>query len=170
MVSSVNGKITKGDNRHVRDWSSKEDAQLFTKLKEKNNLTVIGSKTYEAARRNMRHRVGQLRIVLTTNPKKYRREQIAGQLEFTKEKPVDLVNRLEKKGHQRLLLLGGGEINALFFQANLVDELILTIEPKIFGRGKNLVENTDFQAGLKLKKVERLNSSGSLRLFYEIIK
>ena len=35
-----------------------------------------------------------------------------------------------------MLLVGGSEVNALFFKNNLIDKLHLTIEPRMFGLGK----------------------------------
>src|SRR5437879_9546787 len=42
--------------------------------------------------------------------------------------PISLVQKSEEMGFKTMLLLGGSEINSLFFNAGLVDELWLTVE------------------------------------------
>ena len=54
-VSSINGKITKGKDPNIYSWTSKEDSNFFFSLIKKHNLIVMGSKTYEAARRIIKH-------------------------------------------------------------------------------------------------------------------
>lgn len=46
---------------------------------------------------------------------------------------VDVVRTLEARGVKRLLVEGGGEVNFAFFKEGLVDELYLTVTPKIIG-------------------------------------
>lgn len=170
MVSSVNGRITKGNNPDVYSWSSKEDKNFFLPLVKKHNLIVMGSKTYEAVRKNLDLSQNKLRIVLTKNPKKYSTQSIAGKLEFTSQSPKSLVNSLRKRGYNSILLLGGGIINALFLQAKLVDELQLVIEPLIFGTGQLLVAEAPFTSKLKLVTIKRLNPQGTLLLKYILKK
>ncbi|KAB8029200.1 dihydrofolate reductase family protein [Fluviispira multicolorata] len=44
-----------------------------------------------------------------------------------------LINHLKTKKIKRVALLGGGELNAAFWEKNLVDELYLTISPLLIG-------------------------------------
>ena len=167
-VSSVNGKTTKGEDPNIYSWTSKEDSQLFFSLIKENNLIVMGAKTYEAAKKLIKHEENKLRIILTRNPKKYSKEGLAGMLEFTNELPLGLIKKLETRGYKKMLLVGGSEVNALFLRSKLVNELHLTIEPKIFGTGKNLISEEGFNKQLKLINVKKLNSQGTLRLEYGV--
>ena len=169
-VSSLNGKITRGDDPNIYSWTSKEDSKLFFSLIEKHNLIVMGSKTYEAARDIIKLRVNKLRIVLTRNPKKYKSDMVKGSLEFSNESPKDLIEKLEAQGYTTMLLVGGKEINTAFLKNFLVDELHLTIEPLIFGKGKNLVSEDELEAKLKLLELKRLNKAGTLYLIYKVNK
>lgn len=167
-VSSVNGKITKDSDPNIYSWTSKEDTNFFFSLIEKNNLIVMGSKTYDAAKRFIKNKKNKLRIVLTKNPKKYSKEIIKGMLEFENKKPLELIESLESKGYKQMLLVGGGQINALFLKSKLVDEIYLTLEPKIFGVGKNLVSEENFNISLKLISIKKLNKQGTLHLKYRV--
>ena len=76
---------------------------------------------------------------------------------------------LEKQNYKQSLLVGGSEINTLFFRDKLVDEIWLTIEPKIFGNGNDLTTGQNFDIELKLKSSKRLNTTGTLLLKYEVL-
>lgn len=167
MVTSVNGKSTKGSDSPQK-WASAEDQAFFHSMLNKHNLLVMGSKTYESAKPGIRLEKGKLRLILTKNPKKYQKEEVKGQLEFSNESPEILVRRFEKLGYKTMLLLGGSTINALFFKEKLVDELWLTLEPKIFGTGLGFVDGGDFETKLTLKTIKKLNTKGTLLLQYQV--
>lgn len=170
MVSSLNGKITRGDDSDVTHWTSKEDATLFASMKARYNLIVMGSRTYEASQNRIKLKHSVLRIVLTNNPKRYASHTVTGQLEFTDEHPQDLVKRLEAQRFKELLLVGGGETNTAFFKERLVDEIHLTLEPVLFGNGKPLISEGQFETKLRLTRSEKLNQKGTLHLVYNVIK
>ncbi len=170
MVTTLNGKITKGDNPDVAAFASKEDATLFHALKEHNRCYIMGSKTFEAARTKIRLRKGKLRVVMTHTPDKYEAETVPGRLEFTNQTPSELVKGLAKRGYKKVLLLGGATINRLFLEVGLVDEVYVTIEPLIFSKGKNLVLGNAIEVAVRLLSVERLNKAGTLHVRYKVIK
>lgn len=168
MLSSVDGKTTHGDNPNVYVWSSKEDQNFFFSQIKKNNLIVMGRETYEASKKVIKLEEKKLRIVLTRNQKKYLKESINGQLEFSSDNPKDLIRRMSESGYEKMLLVGGSTINGLFLKQNLVDELYLTIEPKIFGKGKDIVAGQILNIDMKLESVKKINKKGTLLLQYTI--
>ncbi len=76
---------------------------------------------------------------------------------------------------KRLLCEGGGEINAALFREDLVDELYLTLSPKIFG-GRNAPTMADGlgmelladATRLKLKSKRRIGDE--MFLNYKVLK
>lgn len=168
MVSTINGRITKGADPNVAHWASKEDQKHFAAMIGKYNLLVMGSKTYEAAGGSSHAKPGTLRIVLTQKPKKYQTKHIPGKLEFMNVKPKTLVAVLGKRGYKNMLLLGGGQTNALFLKAGLVDELYLTVEPKIFGLGAPLFGEENYFVAMNLLSMKKINKQGTLLLRYKI--
>ncbi|OGH33871.1 MAG: hypothetical protein A3J69_01095 [Candidatus Levybacteria bacterium RIFCSPHIGHO2_02_FULL_42_12] len=168
MVATLNGKITKRDDPDIYKWTSREDQTYFFFLLKKSRLIVMGSKTYEAAQKNIKLTNNTLRIVLTKNPMEYRKDFVPGKLEFTNELPRQLVKRLDARGYEKMLLVGGGVLNAAFLKAGLVNEVHLTLEPKIFGAGKPFVGDNEFECSLKLISIKRLNTQGTLLLRYKI--
>lgn len=166
MVATIDGKITKWEEEGV-NWASLEDASYFRQLVEKNNLFVMGRKTFEVAR--PKPQAGKLRIVISTKPSDFAQMAIADQLEFTNDSPRELVSRLKKQGFATMIVLGGSSINTTFLKESLIDELWLTVEPRIFGSGKALTLLVNFDISLKLISMEKLNDQGTLLLKYLII-
>lgn len=170
MLSSVDGKTTKGNDSNIYTWTSIEDQKYFFSLIKKNNLIIMGRETYDASKPVIKLEKGKLRIVLTRSPKNYSNETIKGQLEFSDETPEKLIQRLPTLEYKKALLVGGSIINGLFLKHNLVDELYLTIEPRIFGKGKNIIEGQLLDKSLQLTSVKKLNKNGTLLLKYKFNK
>jgi len=166
-VTSADGFITHGDAPDVTHWSSKEDGEHFLTLRQKYNLLLMGRKTYEAVR--PKPEAERLRMVLTTQPDSYTASAVPGQLEFTDLSPQKLVASLEVRGYTSALLLGGGAVNGVFLAAGLGDELYVTIEPLLFGRGTPLLGGVDLNVSLRLLECKRLNAQGTLLLHYAIM-
>lgn len=167
-VSSLDGKITKGNDPYVHNWASKEDQSHFTKLIKEHPVIIISSKTYEVIKQNIKHQAGKLRIVMTRNPQQYKSETIPGMLEFTSDSPKKILQKLSKKGIKKILLAGGSILTNLFFKEKLVDCLILTLEPKIFGEGIPLIAPSSLKLDLQLISMKKLNRQGTILLTYKI--
>lgn len=168
-VSSINGKMTHGLGENIYEWSSKEDRDYFFDLIDKNNLIVMGSGTYNAVKPVIKLSPDKLRVILTRNLGKYKKETIKNILEFSSETPRKLVARLGKK-YKKMLLVGGAQIVALFLKEGLIDEIYLTVEPVVFGSGKPLFAEGNFEANLILASIKKLNKKGTLLLKYVVEK
>jgi 2,5-diamino-6-(ribosylamino)-4(3H)-pyrimidinone 5'-phosphate reductase len=85
-----------------------------------------------------------------------------------------LFRKLEKMRLKKILVEGGGELNWSLLRLGLVDELTITIAPKIAGGrlATTLVEGDGFDEiaqgiRLQLKKIER-KKTGELTLYYKL--
>ena len=107
-------------------------------------------------------------IVLTHQPSKYNDSYVQGLLEFSNDTPLHILDRFENE--KNVLVVGGPHIATLFLQEQLVDELWLTIEPKIFGRGANLVTDEKLDIDLRLKSLEQINKQGTLLTKYYVLR
>lgn len=97
-------------------------------------------------------------------------ETIQTQNEVT---PSWIVNELEKKGIQKLLIEGGGNLLAQFLAANLLDEMYVTLTPKIIGGdAPSLIQghtySPDHLKQLQLLEVKQVGNE--LFLHYQVKK
>jgi len=168
LVTSLDGKTTKEKSENPIVWSSAEDQQYFQSQILRNNLIVMGRVTYQAAKPMIKLEEGKRRIVMTRHPKDFKKEEVSGKVEFSSETPGELVEKMGKEGYKNLLLVGGSSVSTQFLKAKLIDEIWLTIEPKIFGVGRGLVDEIKFDVQLSLLKIEKLNKNGTLLLKYEV--
>lgn len=169
MVMSVNGRITNGNQSDPRTWSSEEDKAQFSQMIKDKKLLIMGAGTYEAPQsKRGASDDGRFRVVLTSDPSKYASEAVPNKLEFMSGDVKSIVQQLEARGFNEALLLGGAATNRDFFAAGLVSELRLTVEPKLFGSGKPIIEEGQFTANMKLIEQKQLNDQGTMLLRYKI--
>jgi dihydrofolate reductase len=161
-VVTLDGKIARNEHNYV-DWSSKEDKRIFFATTKQAGAMILGHNTFQTFPSVL---PGRLHIVLTINPEG--KANIPGQLEYTNQSPQEIVSDLEARGYEQAVVAGGGQINALFLKAGLIDEIWLTVEPLIFGSGVDLFRGFEFDLRARLLSVEKLNDSGTLHLRYSL--
>jgi dihydrofolate reductase len=168
FVSTVDGKITRWGDPKVSSWTSEEDKKYFREIWNEAPLIVMGSNTYRAEKLGSRR--DHFIIVMTRHPSAYEEMEVKGRLEFTDESPARLVSRLKKASFRTMLVVGGAQIATSFLKAELIDEIWLTIEPKIFGKGGNFVIEQELDLELRLISCERVNAEGTLITKYKVLK
>jgi dihydrofolate reductase len=161
MALTVDGKIARHPDQFI-DWSGKADKKLFVQMTKKAGVLIMGSRTYDTIGRPLPDRKN---IVLTRNKD---RQSDNEDLIFTDEKPADLVDGLQAAGYTEVILTGGSTINTLFARANLIDEIVVTISPKIFGTGIGLFSK-ELNLSLVLKSMGKVGD-GLVMLKYQVIK
>jgi dihydrofolate reductase len=168
FVTSLDGKITKWGDPMIRAWTSDSDQKYFDEIWRETRVIIMGSGTYDPA--PVRPDSSHFFIVITRQPEKYKDHSVSGKLEFTNEPPLNLISRFEKAGEEKILVVGGAHIATLFLKENLIDELWITIEPKIFGRGTSVVNNEELDIQLKLLSCTTANEQGTLLTKYKVVK
>lgn len=160
MAVTADGMIAR-DHTHFPDWTCRNDKKMFKLLTQKAGVVIFGSRTYEIIGKPL---AGRLNVVITTHPERY---QPAENLMITSGPPEALLKDLAQKGYDEVILAGGSIINSLFMKARLIDEIVLTIAPKIFGQGVPLFsESCDLD--LELLDVHSLEAH-TLVLRYRVV-
>lgn len=168
FVATLDGKVTKWGDPFVRQWSSKEDQAYFSNIWTSSRLIVMGSSTYDVYRPSPTPR--RHVIIMTKDPEKYKEQEVFEQLEFSEKSPAHLTSALKKKGYKQMLLIGGPHIATSFIKEQLVDELWLTIEPRIFGSGGSFVIEEELDINLRLISCDKVNEQGTLITKYSVVK
>ncbi len=163
MAISADGFITKHSSGLV-DWTSKEDKKHFVQITKETGVIIYGRKTYSTFGKPLPER---LNVIMTGSPDKYKSE--ANLLEFTNQSPLQILENLSQRGFKQVAIAGGAAINKLFLAQDLIDEIYLTIEPKIFGSGKNLFDALNKDITLELIDHSLLNDN-SVLLHYKITR
>jgi len=159
MAITVDGKIAK-DKNQLADWTSREDKKLFVEVSKAHGVIMMGENTFKTFPAPL---PGRLNVVFSEEENQ---PEITG-VKWVKGEPAEVLNELEKMGYKSALLGGGSFLNSLFLEKKLISEIILTVEPKIFGTGLSLF-NRDLNADLKLLEVKKLNDN-TLMLHYQVL-
>jgi len=128
MALTADGKIGK-DAAHYPDWSGSADKKRFKEMSLNAGVVIMGSATYKTIGKPLPNRKN---IVLTRQPNKIERRE---NLIFTNQEPFEILEGLAAEGFHQVALIGGAQINALFAKKGLIDEMILTYCPLVFGSG-----------------------------------
>ena len=159
MAMTADGKIAKNSS-HFPDWTSREDKKLFAKISREHGVVMMGEKTFATFPSPL---PGRLNVVFTMEKDK---PEIEG-VKWVSGEPAIVLEELEKMGYKSALLGGGAFMNSLFLEKKLIKNIILTIEPKIFGEGISLFSK-DFNVDLKLSEVDKINDN-AIMVKYEVI-
>ena len=163
MVMSLDGVIAKNSNHNPVEWTSKEDQALYKKITTEAGVMIFGQSTYEAIGRQL---PGRLNIVLTRDET---HQDQPGILEYKRGDLKTILQDLEHRGFEFVIIGGGTFVNSKFLEAGLVDEIQITIEPKIFGSGLRFVDQLNLDLALELISCEKLNDH-TINVLYRIKK
>ena len=167
MAISANGFIARENGNE--DFLSHDNWEKFCELAREFGNFVVGRKTYEAVKNwddgyNFDDLVGVEKVVISQDKNL---ELDEGYTLATS--PSDALEKLSQKGFKKVLVTGGGNINSAFTKENLLDEIILNVEPVFVGKGIPLFASEDFELKAKLTSVSKLGAS-IVTLHYEILK
>lgn len=168
FVSTLDGKVTKWGSSNIKLWSSHQDQDYYKNILTESKLVVMGSNTFNAD--TFKPSPNHLVMVMTRHPGKYKNKEVPGQVEFTDESPVALTERFKNKGYQQMAVIGGAHVATSFLKEQLIDELWLTLEPKIFGDGGSFVTDEKLDINLNLIHCEKVNEQGTLITKYAVLK
>lgn len=159
MAMTLDGKIAKTD-KHFPDWTSREDKKLFAKISKEAGVVVMGDKTFFTFPGPLKERLNVV-FTLEENPKEIE------SVKWVQGEPEKVLQELERDGYESAILGGGAFVNGMFLEHKLIDEIYITIEPKIFGDGLSLFKG-DFNMDLKLMDVEKINENAVV-LKYKVL-
>lgn len=162
MAQTLDGKIAKSRD-HFPDWTEKSDKKLFVKVTKESGVMIMGRTTFETLPGKL---PGRLHVILSRQAGDW--DEKEKNVVFTSLNPAKILEKLESLGFDNPILAGGATINTIFAKENLIDEMIITVSPLIFGEGMGLF-SSEIEMDLKLQKVEPLGEN-SVTFYYKVKK
>lgn len=152
MATTANGYIARLDDS--TPWSDEEWNAYAEEVKKVGNI-IIGHRTYEMIKDSGDlERIGSPFTVVITSTNL----QSDSQTLFVKT-PEEALQAVEQNGFSSTTINGGSILLESFASKGLIDEVILDIEPFLFGKGIPLFKPNNFELELSLKKVKRIGNN-----------
>jgi dihydrofolate reductase len=168
IASSLNGKIARKDGRV--DWlesipNPEKNNYGYSKFYESVDVVIMGNNTYKqiiswgidfpyADKKN---------FVFTTNEKLKNNKYV----EFVSANHIEFINKLKKLKGKDIWLVGGGKINTLLLNNDLIDEIHIFIMPIILPDGIELFEGFPKETKLKLIN-SKSHETGVIEMIYKL--
>ena len=163
LAASANGMIS--NKRNVPDWLSTEYSEGFMALSQQTKSVIMGKTTYNILVPDYLPLKNEgVHVVLTHDTSAHGAQS---NVVFTDETPQAIVEMLEGQGYSEAVIIGGTATVSEFIKAGLVNELILVIEPVLFGAGLPLLKDVDAEYALSLEDVRKLNDH-TVQLHYRL--
>lgn len=164
MAISADGFIAKEDGDS--DWVTEEDGALFEQKILEAGCFFVGKKTFNQYYDEL-YPIKKVDNIVLTNSVQSASDKNAN-VHFIGS-PQKAIKLAQKLGHHEVMLIGGGSTNGTFLEAGLIDEVILSVYPLIFGNGIRLFGNSSQQLDLKLLSTNKL-LEGIVQFHYELKK
>ena len=151
MAMSMNGYIA--DKQGGEDFLSRDGWDALVELAEPAGALIIGRKTYEVVLQNYAGfgftDVRAERIIITADEL-----FLAPDGYHVVHSPQAAITLAKKLGHRQAILTGGAGINSSFMAAELIDEVIINVEPVVMGEGIPLFAPNNFARRLQFRSVD----------------
>ena len=161
MAVTADGMIARNSMQTI-DWTGKADKKYFVHITKKAGVMIMGSKTFDMIGSVLPERKN---IVMTRDKTRKSHDK---DLIFTDNSPGLILKELYAQGFKSAVLIGGSIVNTLFLQENLIDEIHVTIVPRLFGQGLSLFGKS-FDTKLELINIGELGN-GHILLKYQVEK
>jgi len=167
IASSLDGYIARrnGGVDWLDNFNDTGEDYGYYKFYDSIDVTLMGNKTYKTS------------MSLGDFPYKVKKNYVftkqnilpqADYVEFINNNIVSFSKELKTQKGKDIWLIGGTQINELFFNNEIIDELILTVMPVTLGNGIPLFTKNVKQLKFKLNK-NKSYAKGVVQLHYSII-
>ena len=168
LANSLDNYIARKDGGS--DWLKWNDeiAEISAKFMKTVDALLIGRKTYEVMLSSGEASYPGAKNYVFTRSKKNAgalKKKLAGRkgsenLEVVTNDAAAFVTELKRKKGKGIVVFGGGELAKSLFDADLIDEVVLNIQPVILGSGIPLFYEMKRQINLELFGVNQLKDGG----------
>ena len=138
VATSADAFIARAKDDAPQSWASIEEQELFFRDVEAADWAIMGRHTHEAADKPQRRR-----IIFSSRTRGWRR-QTQYWMDPTSCSPDDLAGIVgEVHPLEKGLILGGTRVHDWFLAHRAIQQINLTIEPVVFGKGLPVFSDQD---------------------------
>jgi dihydrofolate reductase len=153
IASSLDSFIA-DENGNI-DWLFSDADYGYTEFYNSIDTILVGRKTYEQSLTfdEDPYKGKKVYVFTHNNAKEQKQKKTTSYVEYVDKDIPEFVRRLLQQPFSNggdIWLLGGGKILSLFLNADLVDEIILSVHPIILGKGIPLFNNIEKSVKLRL--------------------
>lgn len=163
MAVSLNAMAAREDGSE--DFLSQDDWEMFVELLRATESLVWGRVTHELFIDQVRQLFPKLPVVVVTRDPEF----IVDSASACAASPEQAIAELSAHGVATALLAGGPQVNAAFASAQLIDEVVLGIEPVLVARGLPLLAGEAADLRLDLVGVDD-SRRPTVRLHYRVVR
>lgn len=164
MATTVNGFIAKPDDS--ADFITKVESESYVSNVLDAGALIIGRRTYGILSTQPEFQEflkAKVKIVAVSH-NDFKVADSNHAVAHSPKEALALVN-----GFQKVIVAGGGTLDASFLEENLIDEIYLDIEPAVLGKGIPLFNGGDFEKRLKFLSSKNF-SEDEIQLHYRVLK
>lgn len=164
MAISLNGIVARENNEE--DFLSNDNWGTFVELAYKTGCIIWGRKTCEVVQswdKKYSESLSDVKKVVVTTDK----DILLDEGYIKADSPRSAIDILTKRGFSEVILSGGSKLNSSFAKMNLINEIILNIDPVIIGKGIPLFDSEEFDLKLSLLKSKRI-ARDTVQLRYRV--
>jgi dihydrofolate reductase len=169
LATSLDNYIARRDGGY--DWIqwNEEVADISAKFMKTVDALLIGRKTYEVMlAAGQTSYPGAKNYVFTRSQRKRallskklaNRKRLDKNIEVVTEDAAGFVKKLKRGKGKGIVIFGGGELAKSLFEADLIDEVVLNLQPVILGSGVPLFHKMNRQIELELVDSRTLKTGG----------
>lgn len=159
---SLDGIISREIN-DGRDWGSSKDMLFFEKKARGVGVVIMGKNTYEKTKISHPQIIKQAKVLVFTHKKMNHSQNVI----FFSGSVNEGVRLIEKKGVKEAILIGGGNLNNQFLKQKLINELFITVSPRIFAKKTRVFGEEAIDVHLSNLRVKKLGKN-ELLLQYKV--
>ena len=170
IASSLDGFIAREDGSI--DWLFTDDDYGYQEFYESVDAVIMGRKTFEKGLElggGINPTKDKKNYVFSRNQQSLGGMEKDDEVEFVGKDVRKFVEQLVDSSGKDIWLVGGSEIISILLKADLLHDIILSIHPKILGKGIPLFKNTEKEMNRKMVNSKAFDS-GLVQLHYTIFK
>ena len=164
MTTTVNGFIAKHDDS--ADFITPAESANYVAAVKSAGALIVGRRTYEILSTQPEFQEflkAGVKIVAVSRGE-FQVKDAAHAVAHSPQEAVELL-----KDSNKIIVAGGGMMDAAFFEADLIDEIYLDIEPAILSEGIPLLNGGKVEKKLKFLGSKKFGED-EIQLHYSVIK